>query len=108
MVSSTVPRFDERCPPVFDTDSSTYARSSSASCCSWRRSSERSCAGSSIVFSSSYIVASYAEASPRGRSPVREAMNLEFSQNHEVRERREARRASAETLESTEGLRAQL
>src|SRR4051812_33326164 len=101
MVSSTVPRLDERWPPVFDTDSSTKARSSSASCCSWRRSSERSCAGSSIFFSSSYIAGSYglAAAPLAGRLPVRVAMNLEFSQNHEVRERRKAPGARAEAFE---------
>src|SRR5690349_12163248 len=35
-------------------------------------------------------------------------MNLEFSQNHEVRERREACGASAQAVEGRQGLRAQL
>src|SRR5260363_247576 len=55
-VSSTVPKLDDKCPPVRETLSSTKARSSSASCLSARRSSERSAAGSSIVLSNGYLV----------------------------------------------------
>src|SRR5215831_15537658 len=44
-----MPRFDERWPPVLLTDSSTNARSSSASSRSCRRSSLRRSAGSLIV-----------------------------------------------------------
>src|SRR5882672_530873 len=49
MVSSTVPRFDERWPPVEETESTMKARSSAASCASCLRSRVRSSAGSSTV-----------------------------------------------------------
>src|SRR5487761_2249683 len=58
IVSSTVPRLDERWPPVWLTESIMKARSSSASCASWRRSRARNSAGLLIVFSSSYIAGS--------------------------------------------------
>src|SRR6266699_3236962 len=59
MVSSTVPRLEDRWPPVWLTDSRMKVRSSSASLCSPRRSRARSAAGSSMVFSSSYAAGSY-------------------------------------------------
>src|SRR5450830_1842575 len=51
IVNSTVPRLDERCPPVFDTESSTKARSSSANGFNWVRGSCRRSAGLFIVLS---------------------------------------------------------
>src|SRR3979490_1707867 len=59
MVSSTVPRLEDRWPPVWLTDSRMKVRSSSAGCCSPLRSRARSAAGSSMVFSSSYADGSY-------------------------------------------------
>src|SRR5258708_5305317 len=46
MVSSTVPRLEDRWPPVWLTDSRMKVRSSSASRCSPRRSRARNAAGS--------------------------------------------------------------
>src|SRR6185369_4934699 len=62
MVSSTVPRLEDRCPPVWLTECSTKVRSSSASCLSWRRSSLRRSAGSLMVFSNSYMGLGWIEA----------------------------------------------
>src|SRR5258706_3886295 len=59
MVSSTVPRLEDRWPPVWLTDSRMKVRSSSARRCSPLRSRARSAAGSSMVFSSSYADGSY-------------------------------------------------
>src|SRR6266851_8401583 len=59
MVSSTVPRLEDRWPPVWLTDSRMKVRSSSASRCSPRRSRARNAAGSSMVLSSSYAAGSY-------------------------------------------------
>src|SRR5712675_3014676 len=73
MVSSTVPRLEDRWPPVWLTDSRMKVRSSSASRCSPFRSRARSATGSSMVFSSSYADGSYSapasEALP-GRSAL--------------------------------------
>src|SRR6185295_16465885 len=55
MVSSTVPRFEERCPPVFATDSSRNSRNWRASSGNCFRSSARNSEGDWMVFSSSYI-----------------------------------------------------
>src|SRR4051812_34683 len=55
MVSSTVPRFEDRCPPVWATECSRNVRNSSASCGSCARCSVRSAAGSLIDSSSLYI-----------------------------------------------------
>src|SRR5260221_1894375 len=51
MVSSTVPRLEEKCPPVADTDSTMNSRNSAASACRSRRSSLRRSAGSLMVSS---------------------------------------------------------
>ena len=48
MVSSTVPKFELRCPPVLATLPSKKARSSTASCPSWERGKRRRSAGSSM------------------------------------------------------------
>src|SRR5664279_5232063 len=52
MVSSTVPRFDERWPPVCETLCTTYSRNSPASCFSSRRESLRRSAGEAMEASS--------------------------------------------------------
>src|SRR5690606_1776617 len=54
MLSSTVPRLDDRWPPVFDTDSMRKARNSSASAGSSLRSSLRRSAGESMRSSRGY------------------------------------------------------
>src|SRR6516162_2255618 len=54
MVSSTVPRFEDRWPPVEATESTMKARSSFATCERLLRSSPRSDAGSSRVSSRGY------------------------------------------------------
>src|SRR3954471_14229413 len=56
MVSSTVPRFDEKWPPVCDTVWTTNSRSSVASAFSSRRDSRRTSAGVWIVSSSLVMV----------------------------------------------------
>ena len=56
MVNSTVPRLDERCPPVADTDSTKKLRNSPASFGSALRSSMRNSEGKLIVSSSGYIL----------------------------------------------------
>src|SRR6266704_7034799 len=117
MVSSTVPRLDDRWPPVWLTDSRTKVRSSSASRCSPRRSSLRSAAGSSMVFSSSYAPGSYSVDPAPGPLPGRSACPIalmranypsirrrpftgncssELAQDDEIREFREPSRAGAQ------------
>src|SRR2546423_7908152 len=76
MVSSTVPRLEDRWPPVWLTDSRMNVRSSSASRRSARRSRARSAAGSSIVFSSSYAAGSYSVDPVSGLLPGRSALPM--------------------------------
>src|SRR5216117_1579431 len=76
MVSSTVPRLEDRWPPVWLTDSRMKVRSSSASRRSPRRSRARRAAGSSIVFSSSYAAGSYSLDPVSGLLPGRSAFPI--------------------------------
>src|SRR5258708_6505431 len=129
MVSSTVPRLDDRWPPVWLTDSRMKVRSSSASRCSPRRSSLRSAAGSSMVFSSWYAPGSYSVDPAPGPLPGRSAcpialmraiirqfaagrslglIHLELAQDDEIRELREPSRAKALAEELREEARAAL
>src|SRR6478735_2889812 len=55
MVSSTVPRLDDRWPPVRETESSRKARNSSASGFSWLRLRRRRSLGASIFLSRSIL-----------------------------------------------------
>src|SRR6476620_4086265 len=55
MVSSTVPRLDDRWPPVRDTESSRKARNSSARGFSWLRFRRRRSLGASIFLSRSIL-----------------------------------------------------
>src|ERR1041385_5590037 len=76
MVSSTVPRLEDRWPPVWLTDSRMKVRSSSASRCSPRRSRGRSAAGSSVVFRRSYAAGSYSGDPGLGVLPGRSALPM--------------------------------
>src|SRR2546429_4624654 len=76
MVSSTVPRLEDRWPPVWLTDSRMKVRSSSASRRSPRRSRARSAPGSSMVFSSSYAAGSYSVDPVSGLLPGRSALPM--------------------------------
>src|SRR5712691_9237666 len=120
MVSSTVPRLEDRWPPVWLTDSRMKVRSSSASRCSPRRSRARSVAGSSTVLSSSYAAGSYSvdpateplpgrsafpialigSNYPANRESLSEANtafpHLEFSQHDEIGKLGESSRAAAQ------------
>src|SRR5687768_11445465 len=55
MVSSTVPRFDDRCPPVLLTLCSTNSRSSRATCGSSARDRRRRSAGKLIDSSNDFM-----------------------------------------------------
>src|SRR3989338_1606885 len=55
MVSSIVPRLEDKCPPVPLTDSIRKLRSSSASCGNCARSSLRRSSGKLVVLSNGYI-----------------------------------------------------
>src|SRR5258706_15871105 len=82
-VSSTVPRLDERCPPVAETDSTMNARSSVASWFSERRSRARTCAGSSMV-------------SRRGKADMDRYYRSAVAVDDEIGKLREARSAAVE------------
>src|SRR3989338_3998467 len=67
MVSSIVPRLEDKCPPVLLTDSIRKLRSSSASCGNCARSSLRSSSGKLVVLSNGYITPSPPPLSHQGR-----------------------------------------
>src|SRR6266704_2842185 len=82
MVSSPVPRLEERCPPVWLTDSRTKVRSSSARRRNPGRSSLRSAAGSLMVFSSSYAPGSYSADPAADPLPGRSACPIALMSAH--------------------------
>src|SRR2546428_11371018 len=117
MVTAAAPGWEAGGPPVWLTDSRMKGRGSSASRCSPRRSSLRSAAGSSMVFSSSYAPGSYSVDPAPGPLPGRSAcpialmraiirqfaagrslglIHLELAQDDEIRELREPSRAGAQ------------
>src|SRR5512139_3840087 len=93
MVSSTVPRLDDRWPPVFETESIRKARSSVASCGKCLRSRRRRSAGLLMVSS---------------RGSLATSVISELPVADEVGQLVQARRALAEDGQGIAGIGAQL
>src|SRR3989338_10981680 len=84
MVSSIVPRLEDKCPPVPLTDSIRKLRSSSASCGNCARSSLRRSSGKLVVLSNGYISGIPELKSKGGRSGSACVVGASAPYNHGV------------------------